>query len=84
MPTNEDVLPHIRGQALLLGTGNEVVDQHTRSAMGGRPEIGEYGVEVVEAVEPHDHHPLGAQIRSPDAFEKSGVVHALDEDRNCL
>src|SRR5580693_2980571 len=67
---DEDVVGnHLRRDATLLRTVDQVVDEHAQTAAAPFCELGRYRREVVDAVEEfHDHSDI-AQVVAPDLLD---------------
>ena len=68
------------GDAGLLRSGDEVVDEHAEPAAGTGLEVGHDGGQIVDAAEVFDDDALDAQVVAPHLFDEFGVVPALDVD----
>ena len=73
-------IAHLRGEARLLGAGDEVVEQHAEAALRARLELGHGTDEVVGAVQRLDDDAELAQVVAPHVLDQLGVVAALDPD----
>ena len=81
MPDDPHVrVPHLGGDPALLGARHQVVDQHPEPAVRRRPELGDDGGQVVDAVQRLDGDALDPQVVAPDPLDQLGVVDALDVD----
>ena len=85
VPQDQHVLPtghlgHPLGDPRLLGTGHQVIHEHTGPPLGGWAEVGHDLLEVVDAVEHEDDDALVAQVVTPDLLHQLGVVLALHPD----
>lgn len=64
----------------LLGTRDEVVDQHTDAPVGGRGEAPDDRVKVIDPLEVFDDDAFYTQIVAPYLLHQLRIVPALDED----
>ncbi len=67
-------------QAVLLGAGNQVIDEDSQPAPGCGIERIHEGDEVVGPVHDLDHDALHAQVVAPNPLHELGVVDSLDVD----
>ena len=68
----------LSGDVGLLGTLDQMVEQHTESPVGAGPKPSHAVGEVVGAVELLNHHAFDPQIVAPDPLDQCRVVDAFD------
>ena len=71
---------HLVSHAGFLGSGDEVVDEHSQSMPGARLELGDDSDQVVHTAHVFHDDPDVAQVVSPDLLDEFGVVTTLDVD----
>ena len=73
------------GDAGLLRTGHEVVDEDAEATPRAGLEFLDDAHEIVDAAQVFDHHALDTEVVAPDLLDEFGVVPAFDVDpaRQC-
>ncbi len=68
------------GDALFLGTVDEMIEQHSETAARPGAEATDTLGEIVSAVELFDDNPFDTKVGTPDLLDEFGVVDAFDPE----
>ena len=73
-------MTHRLGDPRLLGSGDQMVDQHAKPSARAGTEIPHDTGQIVDAAEVLDHHTFDTEVITPHLLDKFGVVAAFDID----